>query len=1183
MAMARPANAQAVYGSVWGTVMDSSGAPLRNATITVTSVEKGSTERVVTNGSGYFTVTHLVPDTYNIKAEASGYKTSEQVGVEVYADHDVVYNFPLQKGLGATAAQSTEVGSLLKTDRADVATTLSLQELQDLPNFSRNFTSYELLVPGALPNSQESVLRPEENPQQGLQIDQNGQHYSGSAFQLDGTDNRDPINGIIVINPSLESLSEMKVTSQNFDAEFGQALAGLVTAQSRSGSNRWHGSGFEYRNTNWGAASAPNLNNPNLTLTPFKINDFGGSVGGPLVKNRLFLFGDYEGHRRIYDNNVFLPVPTQKVRDTCLNASSTVCDLSDYLVPDPTTPSENDFAIYQPGTSIPFGPLGTCPGNCIPTSMVSPQAVNLLSLLPAPDTPISKASGNQVLPLSSYEATGAEPWNDDEFDVRIDHSVSSKLKLFGRYTFADYRIDANGAYGPEAGGFGVSTDGFAGTSRSRNQDISSGFNYSLSPTLNMDFRFGFYRYHLEVFQGGLGTTPATDAGIPNLNLGDKFSSGMPALTINDPGEAAGVIPFGYGQAQICTNCPIFEHEQQFQWATNWGKIMGKHNFGWGADIRHGQNLLIDGERAGNLSFSGSNTSNASPLKGAPPSGLSLATFLLGDVTSFSRYIGSNYDAQERQNRLFFYGQDNWRVSPNLTLTYGLRWEIYAPQSVNGKGNGGFLDLSTGMMDVAGLGNFNRHGNVQNSFTNFAPRAGFAYRALPRTVIRAAYGRSFDLGFAGAVFGDTVTQNLPVVALQQIPGTASGATQFTLSQGPPAPILPTISSAGQFLLPPGIASNVVPSKMRIPTIDQWNFAVQQELNSSMFLELGYVANKGTHVFPESPDGLAITPQTGPQPSTQTAGYDINQATIQGFLVPCTTAKSTPSKAYTGFCTSSTESREPYFPLYGWNQEILYFGNNASDNYQSFQARLVKRFKQGIQFRAGYTWSKSLAYSENYYAIEPGITYGPASFDRRQAFVFTNLWDLPIGKGKLLFGGASGVLDRVIGGWELNTATYIYSGLPFTPTYKDCSQDTDTGPCVPNIVGPVHITGSRTSYFPSSPTPLSPGTATLTANGTVTTTVGETYGPWQRPAGGTFGDAGYNSLRGPDYLDTDVALLKNISLTESSRLQFRVDVENVFNRVNLGLPNPCVDCGPATITTLASGATMRLFEFALKLQF
>jgi hypothetical protein len=195
----------------------------------------------------------------------------------------------------------------------------------------------------------------------------------------------------------------------------------------------------------------------------------------------------------------------------------------------------------------------------------------------------------------------------------------------------------------------------------------------------------------------------------------------------------------------------------------------------------------------------------------------------------------------------------------------------------------------------------------------------------------------------------------------------------------------------------------------------------------------------------------------------------------------------------------------------------------------------------------------------------------------------LWDLPIGKGKLLFGGASGVLDRVIGGWELNTATYIYSGLPFTPTYKDCSQDTDTGPCVPNIVGPVHITGSRTSYFPSSPTPLSPGTATLTANGTVTTTVGETYGPWQRPAGGTFGDAGYNSLRGPDYLDTDVALLKNISLTESSRLQFRVDVENVFNRVNLGLPNPCVDCGPATITTLASGATMRLFEFALKLQF
>ena len=1193
LSAARPALAQAVYGSVVGSVIGSAGEPIKGAAITVISVEKASVERATSNSLGWFTITHLLSDTYNIRAEAPGYKTSEDLGEEVYADQAVTVQFHLDKGMGTGSARSREASSLLKTDRADVSTTLSLQELQDLPNFDRNFTNFELLAPGALPNAQISVLRPELNPQQGLQINQNGQHYSGSAFQLDGTDNNDPIAGIIVINPSLESLSEMKVTAQNFDAEFGQALAGLVTAQTRSGSNRWHGSAFEIRNTDWGAASDPNLNNPNLVVNPLHINQFGGSVGGPLVQNRLFVFGDYRGNRRVFDSSAFVPVPTQKVRDTCLNPSSTLCDLSDYnvIAPNFKTPS---FNIYVPaGFNIP----ATCstglmdgsqfPGNMIPTCMLSTPAVNLLKLLPAPNSSISKSNANLVAVPSSYEVSGAEPWNDDEVDLRIDQNISERFKLFGRYTFADFRIDANGAYGAAAGGFGVSNDGFAGSSRSRNQDISGGFDYIFNPSLNMDFRFGFYRYHLEVFQGGLNTTPASEAGIPGLNLGDKFTSGMPSISINDPGQAGGIIAFGYGQTQICNGCPLLEHEQQFQGTTNWTRIKGEHNLKFGADFRYARNLRVAGERAGALSFSSLNTSNPNPVPGAPPAGLSLATFLLGDVTSFNRFIGSNYNAGERQNRLFFYGQDNWRATSRLTLTYGLRWEIYAPQSVNGKGNGGFLDLNTGMMDVAGLGNFNLQGNVKNSFTNLAPRVGFAYHMLPHTVVRAAYGRSFDLGFAGAVFGDTVTQNLPVVAQQQLPATSFGTTVFTLTDGPPPPSVPTVSASGQFMLPPGIASNVVTSRMRLPTIDAWNFTVQQELTPTMFLDLGYVANKGTHVFPDPPN-------TG----TQSASYDLNEATVQGFLEPCSagslvpcstagsicsTTGSTKSKIFPEVCTTSTTSRQPYFSRFKWNQQIFYFGNNANDNYESLQVKLEKRFKQGLQFRAGYTWSKSLVYAQDYFAIDPKLNHGPANFDRKHAFVFSNLWELPIGKGKPLLNGAGGVLDRVIGGWALDTVTFWYSGLPFSPTYLNCAQDRDTGPCRPNLVGPVEITGNRRSYFTTSLTPLTPGTATVNADGTITAGPGQTVGPWQRPAPGTFGNAGYNFLRGPGLFNTDLALLKNISLTESSRLQFRVDVKNVFNKVNLGPPSPCVDCGPATITTLASGVTMRQFQFALKLQF
>lgn len=433
-----PASAQAVYGNVWGTVT-SSGQPIGGATITVVSEEKGSKERVTSNLSGIFTVSHLLPDTYNIRVEASGYETREFIGQEIYADHTVNLSFQLVKGLGAINAQSADAGSLLKTDRADVSTTLSLQELQDLPNFTRNFTAFEILAPGALPNAiVPSVLRPNQNPQQGTQINQNGQHFSGSAFQLDGTDDRDPIAGIIVINPSLESLSEMKITTQNFDAEFGQALAGLVTAQTRSGSNQLHGSAFEIRDSNWAAASNPNLNNPNVANNPFKVNEFSGSFGGPLVKNRLFIFGDYQGHRRSFDVTRFVPVPTKKVHDTCLNPASTVCDLSDYPV-----------AIYQPGTSIRFGALGTiCKTNCIPTPMLSPPAVNLLNLLPPPNAPEGRVVDNKVTAESGYKATEAEPWNDDEFDLRVDQNVSERFKLFGRYSFADFRINADGVFGP---------------------------------------------------------------------------------------------------------------------------------------------------------------------------------------------------------------------------------------------------------------------------------------------------------------------------------------------------------------------------------------------------------------------------------------------------------------------------------------------------------------------------------------------------------------------------------------------------------------------------------------------------------------------------------------------------------------------------------------------------------------
>jgi Carboxypeptidase regulatory-like domain/TonB dependent receptor len=1183
LSVPKPMVSQAVYGSIRGSVTDTAGKSISGANITVISEEKGSQETAISNRSGFFTITHLVSDTYDVKVEAAGYSAEESLEQEVNADQVKDLAFQLHKGNATAPVQNIEPGSLLKTDRADVSTTLSLEELQDLPNFTRNFTAFESLAPGALPNPVPvSVLRPNQNPQQGQQINQNGQHFSGSAFQLDGTDDRDPIAGIIVINPPLESLSEMKITTQNFDAEFGQALSGLVTAQTRSGSNAWHGSAFEIRDSGWAEASAPNLPNPNVANNPFKVNEFGGSIGGPIRKNKLFFFGDYQGHRRAFDVTTFSAVPTQKVFNTCLTPGSTVCDLSDYLV---TTSGGQSFGqVYQPKNSPSCGsapgPGNPFVGNLIPVCMLSPQAINLLNYLPQPNTKTGKSGSSSLVAQAGYENTGVEPWNDDEFDLRADQNISEKLKLFGRYSFADFRIDASGVFGALAGGPGISTDLFAGTSRSRNQSISSGFDYILTPSLNVDFRFGFFRYHVDVFQNGLSTTPASDAGIPNLNLGNAFTSGMPAITINDGSVTGGVVAFGYGQTQIC-DCPLLEHEQQFQWASNWLKIRGNHAFKWGADIRYAQNLRVPSEnhRAGVLDFESANTSG-------PPSnsGLALATFLFGNVSSFSRDYGNNFNAGERQKRWFFYGQDTWRASARLTLNYGLRWEIYEPESVSGPNNGGFLDLTTGIMHVAGVGDTNLQGNISTNFHNLAPRFGLAYLLNPHTVIRAAYGRSFDLGYAGAVFGDTVTQNPPVLETQQLQPSIPSATVFPggLAAGPPPPPPLVYSAPGQFMLPNDVVANVVPSHQRLPTIDAWNFTVQHELNSTMFLELGYVANKGTHVFP-------------PPSSTgaQIAAYDINQATLHGYLTPCTSFSngmcSSPCSSVFDACPTSTASRQPFysrqrFLAFGWTQQIFDFGNNASSSYESLQAKLEKRFRQGLQFRASYTWSKSTDFGQGYFAVNPRFNYGPSDFDRRNAFVLSSLWELPIGRGKLFLGDANGVLNRVVGGWALNTITSWYSGLPFTPTYKECAQDVidPNRPCRPNLVGPVHTTGNRTNYYTTSK-PLSPGTATLNSDGTFTVAPGTAVGPWQRPAPGTFGDAGRNSLRGPSFFNTNLALLKNVGLTEGTSLQFRVDVMNLFNNVNLGFPAQCVDCGPAGITQLADGATMRQFEFALRLQF
>lgn len=1246
--VSRPTIAQSVYGSVKGTLTDISGKPIAGAKVTISSVAKGTRYRTLTDGSGFYSASDVPPDEYTLRIEADGFKTFQDPLVTVYADNASFVNPKLVKGSSAEVMLGSAADvSVLKIDRTDVSTILSQRQVADLPLQQQNVSTLGILAPGAVPVK--PTLSVVQNPQQGVYINVNGQIFSGTAYQLDGTDNRDAIEGLVVINPNQEAVGEMKITTQNYGAEFGEATAGVVTTQTKSGGNAWHGSLFGYRQSGWGQASDPDLFTltsggqvvpPEINDRTYKKNQFGGSIGGPIFKNRLFFFGDYRGTRDVSGATLNLTVPTALVHTTCLGPAGVSlfqdCNLSEYGVP-----------LTDPGNHLNTalnGPVVDPANNLmLMNAEVSPQMVYLLSLLPLPTS---------AGVTDNYQASGGEPFDSDNGDLRLDYDVSQRLKLFARYSYDSFRQDGSPAYGI-AGGPGTNPDLFAGHARTANQSISSGFSYSFRSSLLTDFRFGFLRYHLDMNAPDFGTYPllnpaspypASDAIIGLNNAQDVFTSGLPDIEITSNGEPLGganpalplttndFVEYGYSSGANSCNCPLREHEQQFQWVNNWTKLAGHHAFRWGADIRYIQNLRLSSSgggstsRAGHLQFS-DNTGYTS---------LGLGDFLVGLLDFFDRTYSdptnpSSYDASEHQKRAFFYGEDTWRVSSRLTINYGLRWELYFPQSVNA-GAGGFLlipdsntlpSVGNATINVAGSSGVNQQGNVQNTFKNFGPRFGLAYLLGPKTVIRAGYGRSFDVGYEGSLFGIAATQNPPIAAHFQIRNGSSGGLILNDNDATSAPPALDISGFTQFQITApsslsvqqlcgaqlangysggvatiaqaqascdpanlnvaGVAAPVsgtalyaLPSRMRVPTVDAWNVTVQHALTPNMYFELAYVGNKGTHVLTDS-----------------TPYYDLNAPVLPVAQPSATGTKSCDLVGTTGFCVPTLFANSPLSP---WIFPVYYFGNNASDNYNSLQAKFSKRFSRGYSMLANYVYSKALDYDSSYFAVDPRSAYGAGNFDRRHTFTMANTWSLPIGRGRALLKDISSPADKILGGWSLNAITSWYSGLPFSPTYVGSECVTDlrtyagaTPPCRPNLVGNVSVSKNRSEYFTTTGgTSLQAADSPCgltTSSGNPVPLAGTPIGPWQRPGCGQIGNAGRNSLRGPQFFQSDIALVKAIPITERVSLQFRADAFNVFNKVNLGLPNSVVDAPTqaGAITTIASGAIQRQFEFSVRLQF
>jgi len=543
------------------------------------------------------------------------------------------------------------------------------------------------------------------------------------------------------------------------------------------------------------------------------------------------------------------------------------------------------------------------------------------------------------------------------------------------------------------------------------------------------------------------------------------------------------------------------------------------------------------------------------------------------------------------------------------MTLGVRWEIYNPEAVSAKGNAGFGDLNNGELLVAGYGGVSNNGNVSNTFHAFAPRASFAYQFDSKTVMRLGYGRGFDIGVFGSNFGHAVTQNLPILASQNLtdsnlPGHTgfqdNRSAVFNLVSGPPAfsfaNLLTDLTTNGFLPIdgPDGTASTYIrPRVQRLPTIDQWNATIQRQLTPTINLTVSYIGNKGTHVF------AGTGPSYGLNDVAVGTGTSPWNGTVAAFK-PSIPANNRRAYFLNGVPAFNYGGIPGYTPCCSFGIGN-YFGNDANNNYNALQIKAEKRTSYGLQFLAHYTFSHAYAYDSNYYDVDKQFAYGPNPDNRTHEFVANTIYELPFGRGKKFMSDAGRAMDLAIGGWQVSNTLTWGGGLPWTPSVQECSEVTDVSICRPNMVpgeklktGVVNNANGTFWYTPVAPLQYS----ATTPIGTDTCTLARpTSGPFALPACGQIGNVGFDSYRGPHVFYDDMSLSKSFRITERVKAQFRFDAYNVFNHPVLGFNgnqgNTCIDtsCGAnaGQITDIqgdnspGSPTGMRQLQFGFRVTF
>lgn len=1100
-------------GTIQGTVTDATGAPVSVVAITVTNVETNSVFRTETNDQGYYAAPNLAVGSYSVTAERTGFRKSVRTGLAIQVDQRAQVDIRLDIGEVAETVEVKAEAPLVDTSNTSIGKVVDQRRVAELPLNGRNALALTLLTPSVKSNAGPTASGFADRGIQLSSISINGGPNAMNAQLLDGSNNIQSYIGEVAINPAVDAVEEFKVQSGAMPAEYGFTAGGIINMVTKSGTNQLHGSVYEFFRNN--ALDARNTFA--TTKPPFRYNQFGASGGGPIIKDKTFIFGNWEEYRYKRSTPRIGTFPTAGQRN---GDFSDLRDTQGRLIP-----------IYDPSTTQGSGSSVSrqvFAGNVIPTNRIDPVARAINDFYPLPNRTPSDPFTN----ANNYENFATETQLMRQYMIKVDHRFSSSNTLFGRYSLFNHRTD-NG------GGFIFPNDVVSKRDDDlKNWNIAISDTHVFSPTVVNEFRIGVTRGYFPFIVRSFGGDWPSKLGLPSIVPQDTF-----------PAISNGLAGFNTGTAGV-------RGSLNWQFLDTVNIIRGAHSLKIGFDVRllQGHNLQR-GAPSGSYTFNAGLTGNPLAPQGT---GSAYATFLLGAVQSAN--VTTHVGESQVSHSLSGFIQDDWKVTRRFTLNLGFRYDYQSQPVERNNGSTNFdpyCTLPNGLLGCtvfAGVDGQPRNWRRED-LSNFGPRVGFAYDLFgnTRTILRGGYGILYPSQMwrenypSSNGFAQTSTN---------YPQTDPNRPAFALSQGfPSAPIPPQGRALGPttFL---GQSVTYDETDGRMPMSQQFSFSVQQQLFSNWLIDASYTGNLGRGFTAGSYDLNQIDPRY------LTLGQALQQQ------VPNPYAGMVPGAL--GAATISLEQSLKQFPYY--NQINVRNPRLGSYTSHLFLISAEKRMSRGLTFLFSYTAGKiisdSLATPVNFGPIEQAsiVGYQNGKYNRRaeravdptdvsKRATVSLLYELPFGRGQQGW-------NRLIGGWQINTIGIMQTGIPL------------------NITGANNNRANR---------PNSTGLSAKLDNPTTQQWFDTTQ--FINPAVFTFGNVGRTlpDVRGPGTVNWDLSFIKNTSIAERMNLQFRAEMFNFLNHVNLGLPNTAFVAGPGglnqsgTFGTITTARDARTIQFALKLVF